>query len=121
MAISIVIIDREHNAQILAKIFSSEDDFLIQGLAYSIEDGFDLIAKHQPDVVWFFNHIAQENWPQVCKDMTTQYPNIAVIVATTHGSNEDMNQARLAGAYVFLMSPYDANELFDTIRRASQR
>lgn len=120
MTISIAIIDNEMNTGLLKRMLSFQDDFSVSAMAYSIEEGFNLIKEHQPDVLLFSNHLAGQNWGQVCKSITTNFPNVAVVVMTSHGSNDDINQARLAGARDFLMSPYEVDGFIASIRRAGK-
>jgi DNA-binding response OmpR family regulator len=56
----------------------------------------------------------------VLRRVKATYPQVAVIVMTGRGTEEDEQRARALGAFAYLTKPVDITDLMETIRAAGR-
>lgn len=117
MKFTILIIDDEDNIRNgLATNFELED-YEVK-TASNGQDGLDLIAKGDIDLVITDLRMDGISGEEVVKRVTTETPGIPVIVLTGHGSIDAAVEAMKSGAYDFLTKPLNLDQLNLIVKRA---
>lgn len=117
MKATILIIDDEkHIREGLAA------DFEMDGYAVKVaatgQEGLDLLAKGDIDLVITDLRMPGISGSDVLRRVTTEMPGVPVIVLTGHGSIDAAVQAMRDGAYDFLTKPLNLDQLGMIVRRA---
>lgn len=117
MKFTILIIDDEDNIRNgLATNFELED-YEVK-TASNGQEGLDLIAKGDIDLVITDLRMDGISGEEVVKHVTTETPGIPVIVLTGHGSIDAAVEAMKSGAYDFLTKPLNLDQLNLIVKRA---
>lgn len=117
MKFTILIIDDEDNIRNgLATNFELED-YEVK-TASNGQEGLDLIAKGDIDLVITDLRMDGISGEEVVKRVTTETPGIPVIVLTGHGSIDAAVEAMKSGAYDFLTKPLNLDQLNLIVKRA---
>lgn len=99
------------------KILREESDIKIVGEAGSAEELLAHLNKHSADVVILDVSLPERGGLDILKDLRKQYPKIAVLIQTMHGSETIAHQAIKSGAQGFLSKSTSPTELIKAIRR----
>lgn len=117
MKFTILIIDDEDNIRNgLATNFELED-YEVK-TASNGQEGLDLVAKGDIDLVITDLRMDGISGEEVVKRVTTETPGIPVIVLTGHGSIDAAVEAMKSGAYDFLTKPLNLDQLNLIVKRA---
>lgn len=117
MKFTILIIDDEDNIRNgLATNFELED-YEVK-TASNGQEGLDLVAKGDIDLVITDLRMDGISGEEVVKHVTTETPGIPVIVLTGHGSIDAAVEAMKSGAYDFLTKPLNLDQLNLIVKRA---
>ena len=119
MKFTILVIDDEKNIR-----EGLAADFEMSGynvkLAANGQEGLDLLAKGDIDLVITDLRMPGISGEDVLKKITAEMPGIPVIVLTGHGSIDAAVQAMHDGAYDFLTKPLNLDQLELIVKRALQ-
>lgn len=117
MKFTILIIDDEDNIRNgLATNFELED-YEVK-TASNGQEGLDLVAKGDIDLVITDLRMDGISGEEVVKRVTTETPGIPVIVLTGHGSIDAAVEAMKSGAYDFFTKPLNLDQLNLIVKRA---
>jgi DNA-binding NtrC family response regulator len=86
----------------------------------SAEEGFLSLETDDYDVVVTDLNLRGMNGIELCERITANRPDVPVIVITAFGSLETAVAAIRAGAYDFIVKPFEIDELIMTLDRAVQ-
>jgi DNA-binding NtrC family response regulator len=84
------------------------------------QQALDMIEEEVPDVVVLDLRMPGIDGMDVLRQIKETYPQIAVIIMTGHGSDEDEKEARRLGAFDYLRKPVDMAQLIETVRNAGR-
>jgi len=104
----------------LRQLFGLEEYIHVVGEA---ANGFEAIEKvHQlsPDVVLLDIHLPVVDGIAVTRQITHQFPNVAVIILTVHRQNQQIVDAMRNGARGYLLKNSSAREVAEAIRIVHQ-
>ena len=87
-------------------------------VALSGTDGIQLLSKTEFDVVVLDLKMRDLDGIEVLRIIKKQYPDIAVIMLTGHGSEIAATEGIKAGAFDYLTKPCDIGELINKISAA---
>jgi len=82
------------------------------------ESALSLLEEEPPDVMVLDLKMPGIDGMEVLRRVRERYPDIAVIIMTGHGSDEEEEEARRLGAFEYLRKPVDFNDLMETVSRA---
>ena len=82
------------------------------------EQALELVVNEEPDVIIFDLETPSFVGIELLRDVKITYPDIQVIILTSHYSIKNRIEAFLAGAYELLEKPVDIEVLTNTIRKA---
>lgn len=120
MKFKILIIDDEH-------ILRQSLEVALKGLGYEVfgthtgEEGLEVFEKENPDLVLLDHWLPGINGDQVLHRIKEKSPEIPVIVMTAQGSIEIAVNSMKAGAFDFLVKPFDLSQIEGLIERGLQQ
>lgn len=79
-----------------------------------------MLEEEIPDVMVLDLRMPGMDGMEVLRRVKKTYPQIAVIIVTGHGSDEDEKEALRLGAFAYLRKPIDINDLVETVRNAGK-
>ncbi|MCL1066436.1 sigma-54 dependent transcriptional regulator [Shewanella olleyana] len=82
------------------------------------EDALKELARKQPDLLVLDIKLPDMSGMDILTKVQNEYPNITVIMITAHGTIDLAVDAMRAGAFDFLIKPFDSKRLSITVRNA---
>jgi two-component system, NarL family, response regulator LiaR len=117
--IRVMIIDDHAMVRLGLSIFLKDfDDLELVGAASSGQEGLDLCAQTQPDVVLMDLMMPGMDGIATTTQIRQMYPHVQVIALTSFGKEELVKAAMKAGAIGYLFKDVTADELAKAIRAA---
>jgi DNA-binding response OmpR family regulator len=89
-------------------------------VALSGEEALRMLEGEVPDVMVLDLRMPGLDGLEVLRRVKSAYPQVAVIVMTGRGTEDDEERARALGAFAYLTKPVDINDLMETIRAAGR-
>ncbi len=115
-----IIDDHEMVREGLKAILVVESDFSIVGEAANAEEALTLIERLRPDVVLLDVRLPGVSGIEVCRIVTEQYPETAVIILTTFTDEQIIAQCIQAGAKGFILKDVERFDLKRAIRAVAR-
>lgn len=115
-----IIDDHEMVREGLKAILVAEPDFSIIGEAANAEEALTLIERLRPDVVLLDVRLPGVSGIEVCRIVTEQYPETAVIILTTFTDEQIITQCIQAGAKGFILKDVERFDLKRAIRAVAR-
>ncbi|MEW5899638.1 MAG: response regulator, partial [Bacillota bacterium] len=103
----------------IKRLLYFEEDIKVVGEAADGEEALQLTETLKPDVILMDINMPRMDGIQAAEAVSTQYPEVAVVIISIQGEQEYLRKAMAAGARDYLVKPFSSSELADTIRRAS--
>jgi two-component system chemotaxis response regulator CheY len=116
---NIVIVD--DNAvvrEVLRGMIGRDDGLTIVGQAATGETAIDLVKSLKPDLVCLDVMLPGVDGLEVLRAIRAANPDIRVILVTGHSTSDVVERALKAGANGFVVKPFNANKLLQTIHSA---
>jgi two-component system response regulator DegU len=101
------------------KALTSFPDLTIVGEAGNGHDGLDILRSLKPDVAIVDVNLPDENGLQVTKRISSEIPNLKVILLTGYTDSEQPLHAFRSGAYAYCSKDIEHEQLADIIRIVS--
>jgi two-component system response regulator DevR len=116
----VIIDDHEMVREGLKAILVTEPDFSIVGDAANAEEALELIKRLRPDIVLLDVRLPGVSGIEVCRIVTEQYPETAVIILTTFTDEQLIGQCIQAGAKGFILKDVERFDLKRAIRAVAR-
>jgi two-component system, NarL family, response regulator DevR len=102
----------------IAAALEAESDLSVVGEAGTADEAMEGIRVHEPDVAVLDVRLGEgeHNGIEVCRQITTEFPAVKVLILTSFDSDRALVDAGLAGASGFLLKQIRSTELVETIR-----
>ena len=102
----------------IAAALEAEDDLTVVGEAGTADEAMAGIREHEPDVAILDVRLGdgEHNGIDVCRQITSEFPRVKVLILTSFDSDRALVDAGLAGASGFLLKQIRSTEMVDTIR-----
>ncbi len=106
----------------IAAALEAESDLSVVGEAGTAEEAIAGIREHTPDVAVLDVRLGdgEHNGIDVCREITTEFPLVKVLILTSFDSDRAIVDAGLAGASGFILKQIRSNELVDAIRGVAE-
>jgi DNA-binding NarL/FixJ family response regulator len=104
----------------LKALLSSEKNITIIGEAQTGREAVDLAAQLRPNVVIMDLAMPRLNGAEATRQILKTAPSAKVIVLSTYGDDEHVQQALAAGAAAYLLKQTAAEDVVDAIREVSK-
>jgi len=118
MAITVVIADDIPTTRDdIKRLLYFEEDIEVIGEA---SDGYEAVAlaeELKPDVILMDINMPRMDGIEATERITTNNPQTAIVIISIQGENEYLKKAMAAGAREYLIKPFTAKELSETIRK----
>jgi len=100
----------------IAAALEAESDLSVVGEAGTAEEAIAGIREHTPDVAVLDVRLGEGNGIDVCRQITSEYPEVKSLILTSFDSDRALVDAGLAGAAGFILKQIRSNDLIDAIR-----
>jgi DNA-binding NarL/FixJ family response regulator len=104
----------------LKALLSSEKNITIVGEAQTGREAVDLAAQLRPSVVIMDLAMPRLNGAEATRQILKGVPSAKIIVLSTYGDDEHVQQALAAGAAAYLLKQTAAEDVVDAIREVSK-
>lgn len=106
----------------IAAALEAESDLTVVGEAGAAGEAIAGIREHTPDVAVLDVRLGdgEHNGIDVCREITTEFPDVKVLILTSFDSDRALVDAGLAGASGFILKQIRSNELVDAIRGVAE-
>jgi len=116
----LIIDDHEMVREGLKAMLVAEPDFEIVGDAANAEQALELIERLHPDVVLLDIRLPGVSGIELCSNVTSLYPQTAVIILTTFAEESLVAQCIQAGARGFIVKDIERFDLKRSIRAVAR-
>lgn len=96
------------------------DQVAIVGQATTAAAALALVGTQSPDIVLCDVRIGKESGLDLCRQITTQYPDTKVVLLTVYDDEHYLYQALRAGAVGYILKRIDGQELVGHLRRVRE-
>ncbi len=96
------------------------DEVQIVGTATSAGDALAGVSAGQPDIVLCDVRIGKESGLDLCRQITTQFPSVKVVLLSVYDDEHYLFQALRVGASGYILKRIDGVELVAQLRRVSE-
>ena len=102
----------------IAVALDAEGDLTVVGEAGTAADAIAGISEHAPDVAVLDVRLGEgeHNGIDVCRQITSEFPDVKVLILTSFDSDRALVDAGLAGASGFILKQIRSSELVEAIR-----
>jgi DNA-binding NarL/FixJ family response regulator len=96
------------------------DQVTIVGTSTNGRAALTLVTEQRPDVVLCDVRIGRESGLDLCRQITTQYPDTKVVLLTVYDDEHYLYQALRVGASGYILKRIDGQELVGHLRRVRE-
>ena len=100
----------------IAATLDAEDDITVVGEAGDADEALAEIERCRPDVAVLDVRLGEGNGIDVCRQITSDHPEVKTLILTSFDSDRALVDAGLAGAAGFILKQIRGNDLIDAIR-----
>jgi two-component system, NarL family, response regulator DevR len=104
----------------LRRVLECEADFEVVGEAGTADEGFQAVRELRPDVVLLDIRLPDRSGIEVCRQIRDACPETRVVMLTSVGMANAVEQTILAGASSFLLKENSNADLIKAIRAVSE-
>jgi pilus assembly protein CpaE len=119
--ISILIVDDiADTRENLAKLIGFEPDMRVAGLAGGGQEAVTLAKKERPNVILMDINMPDMDGITATEIISNTVPESPIIMMSVQGEQDYLRRSMLAGAREFLVKPFSADELINSIRHVHE-
>ena len=116
----LVVDDNDMMRTLLRGILRSEDfDVVAEGRTGT--QAIDFAERYKPDVVCLDVMMPEMDGLQALKTIREQHPEAKVVMITGNASAENVQEAVQNGAHGFIVKPFNAAKVLDTLHRVTRK
>lgn len=116
----VIVDDHEMVREGLKAILMNEPDFSIIGDAGNAAQALELVERLRPDIVLLDVRLPDASGIEVCRTITTQFPETSVIILTTFTDEQLVAQCVQAGARGYIVKDIERFDLKRSIRAVAR-
>lgn len=114
----LIVDDVAETRENLRKLLSFGHGFIVAGEAENGKEAIALAKRIRPDVVLMDINMPVMGGIEATEAISVELPTTTVIIISVQGESEYLREAMAAGARDYLIKPFSADDLINTIRRA---
>lgn len=118
-SIKILIVDDDHSMCELLRLILRREGYNVVGQAHDGEAALDKCARLEPDLVCLDIDMPKLSGMEVLQSIREAHPGVAVVMVSAESSMDVVKNAIQAGARGFIVKPFNAAKILDTIRRCT--
>jgi DNA-binding NarL/FixJ family response regulator len=99
----------------LLKLFEESSEISVIGTAQSGKACMDFLRLIQPDVILLDINLPDANGVDLCKSISTSYPNIKVLALTTFMQRDYVNKMMKSGASGYVLKNSPGEEIIEGV------
>lgn len=103
----------------LSSLFDAEDGFEVVGEAATAAAALGRVRATRPDVLLLDVRLGDESGIEVCREVRSAVPSVAVLMITSFSDERAEVDAALAGAAGYFIKDVAGEELIDAVRRVA--
>lgn len=103
----------------LRRLLEAHDDLEVVAEAATAADAVLRARSYHPDVVVLDVRLPDRSGVEVCRDIRTEHPEMAVLMLTSFADDRALFDSIMAGAAGYVLKQIRGNDLVDGIRRVS--
>ncbi|MET0449906.1 MAG: response regulator transcription factor, partial [Aeromicrobium sp.] len=103
----------------LTDLLGHEPDIEVVGESGSAKEAAELIPQIKPDVAVLDARLPDGSGIEVCRDIRSIDPSIAVIILTSYDDDDALFAAIMAGAAGYVLKQVRGTDLVDAVRRVA--
>ncbi len=111
--------DHEVVRQGLRSLIDQEVDLQVVGEAGTAAEALRRAGYDSPDVVVLDVRLPDGSGVEVCRDLRLRFPNLRIMMLTSHSDGEALRAAVQAGADGFVLKQVDLAYIIESIRRVA--
>jgi pilus assembly protein CpaE len=112
--------DVKETRESIKKLLSFEKEIKIIGEAENGQQAVELCKALSPDIVLMDINMPVMNGIEATEIISLEMPNTGVIILSVQGEQEYLRKAMIAGAREYLVKPFSADELVNSIKRVKE-
>src|SRR5260370_5068233 len=112
----LVVDDIAETRENLAKLIGFEADMVIVASAGGGQEAVELAKKERPDVILMDINMPDMDGITATEIIANTVPESPIIMMSVQGEQDYLRRSMLAGAREFLVKPFSADELINSIR-----
>lgn len=113
----LIVDDIAETRENIEKLLGLEKDFVVVGHAGNGEEALQQVGELSPDIVLMDINMPLMDGITASEHISTDYPGVSVVILSVQGEVEYVKKAMAAGARDYLVKPFSADDLADTLRR----
>lgn len=113
----LIVDDISETRENISRLLKLEEDIQVVGEASNGEQAIKKAEQLLPHVVLMDVNMPIMDGIAATEKISPNFPNISVIIISVQGEAEYLKKAMMAGAREYLVKPFGADELVDTIKR----
>jgi two-component system chemotaxis response regulator CheY len=118
--LKILIVDDNDLMRTLLRGILRNEDYLIVGEAKNGVVALELIERIKPDIVCMDVMMPEMDGLEALQSIKASHPEILVVMITGNPSVENVQESIQGGASGFIVKPFNAAKVLDTLNRAWQ-
>jgi DNA-binding NarL/FixJ family response regulator len=100
-------------------LLESDGDIEVVGEASTAAEALTRVPAVRPDVAVLDVRLPDGDGVSVCRDLRSQFPELACLMLTSFADDEALLDAVLAGAAGYVLKQVKGNDLLDSVRRVA--
>ncbi len=118
---SVVIADDNDMMRSILRAMLRGDHYEVIGEARNGQAAIDIVERLKPDVVCLDVMMPEKNGIEVLCAIKASQPSIEVVMVTGNSDPETVQEAIGNGASAFIIKPFNAARVLDTLQKITQR
>lgn len=101
----------------VADLLNQEPDMIVVGEADSAASALSAIESCSPTVAVLDVRLGDGNGVEVCRDVRSEYPDIACLMLTSFSDDQALIDAAMAGAAGYVLKQINSTDLVQSVRK----
>lgn len=103
----------------VSDLVNAQADLEVVGEAGTSEEALAEVRRCRPDVAVLDVRLQDGNGIEVCRDIRSEFPEVACLILTSFADDQALVDASLAGAAGYVLKQIRSNELVESIRKVA--
>jgi len=116
----LVVDDSLTNRVYVSALLKGAPDIEVCGTAVNGREAVEKSRELNPNVVVMDINMPEMNGIEATRELSEQLPSVAVVIMSTESEIDYLRRALQAGAREYLTKPFEAEELFEAVRRVDR-